>query len=91
MTSAASISSFCNLVPGQMTVSEQALLLSALESALQGIVDLKVVVQSLRDVKGEDGKPTISGKHQKSVSLDQRKVSSETARKTVGDPSVSPR
>jgi Transposase IS66 family len=94
MTSAPSISSFCNLVPGQMTVSEQALVLSALESALQGIADLKVVVQSLRDeinhLKGEDGKPTISGKHQKSVSLDQRNVSSETARKTVGKPRIKP-
>ena len=94
MASTASISSFCNLVPGQMTVSEQALVLSALESALQGIADLKVVVQSLRDeinhLKGEDGKPTISGKHQKSASLDQRKVSSETARKTVGKPRIKP-
>ena len=94
MASPASISSFCNLVPGQMSVSDQALVLSALESALQGIADLKVIVQSLRDelnhLKGEDGKPTISGKHQKSVSLDQRKVSSETARKTVGKPRIKP-
>jgi Transposase IS66 family len=94
MTSTASISSFCNLVPGQMTVSDQVLVLSALESALQGIADLKVTVQSLQDeinrLKGEDGKPTISGKHQKSVSLDQRKVSSETARKTVGKPRIKP-
>lgn len=90
MTTTPSISSFCNLVPGQMSASEQALVLSTLESALQGIADLKVVVQSLRDelnhLKGEDGKPLISGKNQKSPSLTQRNVSSESARKTLGQP-----
>ena len=35
-------------------------------------------------MKGEDGKPTISAKNQRSISLEQRNVSSESARKELG-------
>lgn len=85
-----SISSFANLVPGQMSVSEQGFVLNALESSFQAIDELKALVQTLRDeineLKGEDGKPKISGKNQKAISLEKREVSSETARKEVGVP-----
>ena len=85
MNNKPSISSFANLVPGQMSVSEQGLVLSALESSFQAIEELKTLVQTLRDeinnLKGEDGKPKISGKNQKAISLEQRMVSSELARK----------
>ena len=90
MTPVPSISSFSHLVPGQMTVLEQALVLNALESLTLCVEEFKVVVQSLRDevnhLKGEDGKPLISSKNQKSPSLTHRNVSSETARKILGHP-----
>ena len=94
MTAVPSISSFANLVPGQMTVPEQSLVLNILETVFIHMAEQNVVIQSLRDeinlLKGEDGKPTISGKNQKAISLDQRNVSSESARKTLGKPKIKP-
>lgn len=88
MNNKSSLSSFANFVPGQMSVSEQGLVLSALETSSQVILELKALVQSLRDeinrMKGEDGKPNISAKNQKTISLEVRNVSSESARKEVG-------
>jgi hypothetical protein len=82
------ISSFTNFVPGQMTVAEQSLVLNSLEQLFSLLSEQSVVIQSLRDeinhLKGEDGKPTISGKNQKPITLAPRNVSSESARKTFG-------
>ena len=90
MVSKPDISSFSTLVPGQMTVSEQTFVLNGIEQLFSLLNEQRLVIQSLRDelnhLKGEDGKPTISGKNQKSVSLTQRNVSSESARKTFGKP-----
>lgn len=90
MTTKPIISSFTNLVPGQMTVPEQSLVLNALEQLYSLVNEQSVVIQSLRDeinqMKGEDGKPTISGKNQKAITLEPRNVSSESARKTFGKP-----
>ena len=90
MNKTPSISSFANLVPGQMSVSEQGFVLNALESSFQSIDELKALVQTLRDeindLKGEDGKPKISGKNQKAISLEKREVSSESVRKESGKP-----
>ena len=94
MTTPPSISSFSHLVPGQMTVSEQAFLLNILEKFFTQLEAQNVVIQGLRDeinlLKGEDGKPTISGKNQTSPSLARRNVSSETARKTSGQAKIKP-
>ncbi len=90
MITKATISSFSNLVPGQMTVSEQSSVLNGLEQLFSLVDEQNLVIQSLRDeinrLKGEDGKPTISAKNQKAISLEQRNVSSESARKTTGVP-----
>lgn len=88
MTTTPNVSSFANLVPGQMTVQEQSSVLNALEQLFSLAKEQSVVIQSLRDeinkMKGEDGKPTISGKNQKAITLEVRNVSSESARKTFG-------
>ena len=85
-----SISSFSNLVSGQMTVSEQGLVLNGIEQLFSLVAEQNLIIQSLRDeinhLKGESCKPTISAKNQSSISLEQRNVSSETARKTLGHP-----
>ncbi len=90
MTTKPIISSFTNLVPGQMTVPEQSLVLNALEQLSSLVNEQSVVIQSLRDeinqMKGEDGKPTIPSKNQKAITLEPRNVSSESARKTFGKP-----
>ncbi len=48
-----------------MSVTEQAFVLSTLETVLQLMSEQTVLIQSLRDeinrMKGEDGKPTITG------------------------------
>lgn len=58
-----------DLVPGQMSTSDQASVLNTLEAALYVIEDLKATVQSLKDevnrLKGEQGKPDIAAKNQK--------------------------
>lgn len=65
MTIKEQISSIDNLKPGQMSVTEQAFVLSTLETVLQLMSEQTVLIQSLRDeinrMKGEDGKPTITG------------------------------
>ena len=84
------ISSFTNLVPGQLTVEEQTLVLNGIEQLYSLLEEQSVVIQSLGDeinrLKGEDGKPTIAGKNQKAVVLSPRNVSSESARQTFGKP-----
>ena len=61
MNKTPSISRFANLVPWHKSVSEQVLVLNALETSFQALDELKALVQSLRDeineLKGEDGKP----------------------------------
>ena len=90
MTTKPNISSFTNLVPGQLTVEEQTLVLNGIEQLYSLVEEQSVVIQSLRDeinrLKGEDGKPTIAGKNQKAVVLSPRNVSSESARQTFGKP-----
>lgn len=84
------ISHFTDLVPGQMSVSEQTFVLNAIEQLFSLVNEQSEVIQSLRDeinhLKGEDGKPTIRGKNQKAVILEPRNVSSESARQTHGKP-----
>jgi Transposase IS66 family len=90
MITKATKSSFSNLVPGQMTVTEQVSVLNGIEQLFSLVQDQSVLIQSLRDeinhLKGEDGKPTISAKNQTSISLEQSNVSSESVRKTEGRP-----
>ncbi|NJN33493.1 MAG: transposase [Saprospiraceae bacterium] len=90
MTIKPHLSSFTNLVPGQLTVQEQSSVLNALEQLFSLVAEQSEVIQSLRDeinrLKGEDGKPTISGKNQKAIVVTPRNVSSESARKTFGKP-----
>jgi Transposase IS66 family len=85
-----SISSFEHLIPGEISTTEQRLLLNTLERVFKIVEDQSELIQSLRDeinrLKGEDGKPLISGKNQKAISLAQRMISSENARKTIGKP-----
>jgi flagellin-like hook-associated protein FlgL len=74
-----------NLVPGQITVQEQSMLLSLIESFYQSFEAYKTEIQSLKDeinrLKGEDGKPTISGKNQKEPSNEGKNISSEQERR----------
>jgi Transposase IS66 family len=90
MNTKPSITSFAHFVPGQISTSEQQLLLNALEQVFKITEEQRELIQSLRDeinrLKGEDGKPKISGKNQKATSLTQRLISSEQARKTIGKP-----
>jgi hypothetical protein len=90
MENKASKSIITNLVPGQMSVSEQVLVLAALESCFQEVSELKIIIQRLEDeinrLKGEDGKPNIRGKNQKIVPVTVHNVSSDTARVTPGKP-----
>ncbi len=71
-----------NLVPGQMTTAEQAIVLSTLELVLQLLNEQSVLLQEMRDeinrLKGEQGKPNISGKNQNP----RTDISSEKERKT---------
>lgn len=80
-----SITEFDNLVPGQMTEADQGFVLNALESVYHILDEQQILIQSLRDeinrLKGEDGKPNISAKNQKSESLDKRNISSDSVRK----------
>jgi Transposase IS66 family len=73
-----------NLVPGQMSSADQSAILSILESLYQTIEEQKTVIQSLRDeinrLKGEDGKPNISGKNQKVATPESKDISSEQER-----------
>jgi Transposase IS66 family len=90
MNNKPSISSFEHLIPGEISTTEQRLLLNTLERVFKIVEDQSELIQSLRDeinrLKGEDGKPQISGKNQKAISLAQRMISSENARKTIGKP-----
>lgn len=90
MTINEQISSIAHLVPGQMSASEQMFLLSTLENVLHHLAEQTVIVQSLRDeinrLKGEDGKPTISGKNQKEPVKGNSNVSSESVRKDKTKP-----
>jgi hypothetical protein len=79
------------LVPGALSPSEQSFVLSTLESVLHLLSEQAVLIQSLKDevnrLKGEDGKPTISGKNQKETVVEElsdvanSSFSSESARK----------
>jgi hypothetical protein len=88
MNNKPNISSFEHLIPGEISTTEQRLLLNTLERVFKIVEDQSELIQSLRDeinrLKGEDGKPQISGKNQKAISLAQRMISSENARKTIG-------
>jgi hypothetical protein len=90
MNNKPNISSFEHLIPGEISTTEQRLLLNTLERVIKIVEDQSELIQSLRDeinrLKGEDGKPQISGKNQKAISLAQRMISSENARKTIGKP-----
>jgi hypothetical protein len=90
MNNKPNISSFEHLIPGEISTTEQRLLLNTLERVFKIVEDQSELIQSLRDeinrLKGEDGKPQISGKNQKAISLAQRMISSENARKTIGKP-----
>jgi len=65
------IEALMNLVPGQMTRTEQSIVLSTLELVLQTFKD------EINRLKGEQGKPNISGKNQNPSS----NISSEKERK----------
>ena len=90
MTIKEQISSIDSLKPGQMSVTEQSFVLSTLETVLQVMSEQTVLIQSLRDeinrLKGEDGKPTISGKNQKEPVAVNNQISSESARKDKTQP-----
>jgi len=86
-----------DFIPGEMTTSQQALVLSTLETCLHVIGELKGEVQALKDeinrLKGEQGKPTIAAKNQKSSedsdapddpSQKTKPISSEKERKKKG-------
>lgn len=87
MTTLPDISLYSKLVPGQMSVTEQILLLNGIENFYKVLIEQRVEIQSLRDeinrLKGEDGKPTIAGKNQKQPSEVGRNVSSESVRKML--------
>ena len=73
-----------------MSVQEQSFILSTLETVLQLVSEQTVLIQSLRDeinrLKGEDGKPTISGKNQKEPDGVHTQISSESVRKDKTKP-----
>ena len=75
------IETIMNLVPGQMTTGEQMIVLSTLELVMQTLKEQSVLIQELKDeinrLKGEQGKPKISGKNQNPPA----NVSSEKERK----------
>jgi Transposase IS66 family len=85
MNQKSQISLIANLVPGQITVQEQSMLLNLIESFYQSFEAYKTEIQSLKDeinrLKGEDGKPTISGKNQKEPSNEGKNISSEQERR----------
>lgn len=84
MNQKSQISLIANLVPGQLTVEEQSKLLSLIESFYHLFEEQKKEIQSLKDeinrLKGEDGKPTISGKNQKEATTESKNISSEQER-----------
>jgi len=75
------IDKIMNLVPGQMTTAEQSILLSTFELVLQSLNKQSLLIQELKDeinrLKGEQGKPKISGNNQKP----RTDISSEKERK----------
>jgi hypothetical protein len=78
------------LVPGELSAPQQILVVSTLESVLHLWGEQVVLIQSLNDeinrLKGEDGKPTISGKNQKVAAVENSSFSSESARKSPKTP-----
>jgi hypothetical protein len=90
MNIASHISSIEKLVPGEMSAKDQGMVLSTLESVLQFVSEQSLLIQSLRDeinrLKGEDGKPTISGKNQKEKTPESSNISSESNRKPSNKP-----
>jgi hypothetical protein len=74
-----------SLVPGQMSAVEQAFVLSTLEAVLYILEEQSELIQELKDevnrLKGEQGKPNISGKNQKESNAASGNVSSEKERK----------
>lgn len=77
-----------DLVPGQMNLTEQTYLLSSLEAVLYILKEQSETIQSLKDeinrLKGEQGKPNISGKNQKDGDISsekERKKRKVTAKK----------
>ena len=74
-----------DLEPGQMTKEEQSMLLSIVEIVLQKVSEQGALIQELRDeinrLKGEQGKPDISGKNQKEEESTPSNISSEKERK----------
>jgi Transposase IS66 family len=85
MNQKSQISMIANLVPGQMILGEQSLLLNLVESFTHLFEEQKKEIQSLKDeinrLKGEDGKPNISGKNQKQAQIESKDISSEEERK----------
>lgn len=73
------------LVPGQMSAAEQSVVLSTLEAVLHLSAEQSELIQELKDeinrLKGEQGKPNISGKNQKEPGEESGDTSSEKERK----------
>lgn len=76
------------LVPGEMTVGEQAYVLNSLEVVLYKITELQEEVQQLKDqvnqLQGEQGKPNIRGNNQKEVEDTSTILESEEEQETQG-------
>ena len=74
-----------NLVPGQISATEQSFVLSTLEAVLHLLAEQSKLIQELKDeinrLKGEQGKPNISGKNQKESAEKSGDISSEKERK----------
>jgi hypothetical protein len=73
-----------NLKPGEMSFHEQSFVLNTLEAVLHILTEQSKTIQELKDeinrLKGEQGKPNISGKNQKEGTL-SGDISSEKERK----------
>jgi hypothetical protein len=74
-----------DLVPGQMTLENQSLLLNTVEMVFNLTKEQQLEIQALKDeinwLKGEDGKPDIKGKNQKEKDNVAKNISSEKERK----------
>ena len=74
-----------NLVPGKLNEAEQVVVFNTLEAVLHLFDEQSKLLQVLKDeinrLKGEQGKPKISGKNQKEEQEERRDISSEKERK----------